>query len=173
MLLDRISAWTYGDMFRLIRLLGKYPVEAINDPKLNAIFLAWDAMVPGWAERFWKECKKCKPVHDPGFSDFGRWREIAERPADAAAAITFFERLMDEQVARLEELLEVHEEIAGDDPAELADCASFDGSAEGERLRRSLSAQRRELRQTLELLMKMQKSENQGHAGGDDGNDER
>ncbi len=41
-LLDRISAWTYGDMFRLIRLLGKYPVEAINDPKLNAIFLAWD-----------------------------------------------------------------------------------------------------------------------------------
>ena len=67
---------------------------------------------------------------------------------------------MDEQVARLEELLEVHEEIAGDDPAELADCESFDGSAEGERLRRSLSAQRRELRQTLELLMKMRKSEN-------------
>ena len=172
-LLDRISAWTYGDMFRLIRLLGKYPVEAINDPKLNAIFLAWDAVVPGWAERFWKECKKCKPVHDPGFSDFGRWREIAERPADAAAATTFFERLMDEQVARLEELLEVHEEIAGDDPAELADCASFDGSAEGERLRRSLSAQRRELRQTLELLMKMQKSEDNGHAAGDGGNDER
>ena len=169
-LLDRNSDWTYGDMFRLVRLLGKYPVEAINDPKLNAIFLAWDAIVPGWAERFWKECKKCKPVHDPGFSDFGRWREIAERPADAAAAITFFERLMDEQVARLEELLEVHEEIAGDDPTELADCASFDGSAEGERLRRSLIAQRRELRQTLELLMKMRKSEDNGHAACDGGN---
>src|SRR5438270_25013 len=171
-LLDHISAWTYGDMFRLVRLLGKYPVEAINDPKLNAIFLAWDAIVPGSGERFWKECKKCKPVHDPGFSDFGRWREIAERPADAAAAVTFFERLMDEQVARLEELLEVHEEIAGDDPAGLADCASFDGSAEGERLRRSLSAQRRELRQTLELLMKMQKTEDHGHAACDGGNAE-
>jgi hypothetical protein len=169
-LLDRISAWTYGDMFRLIRLLGKYPVEAINDPKLNAIFLAWDALVPGSAERFWKECKKCKPLHDPGFSDFGRWREIADRPADAAAAITFFERLMDEQVARLEELLEVHEEIAGDDPTELADCQSFDGSAEGERMRRSLTAQRRELRQTLELLMKMQKTENNGQAACDGGN---
>ena len=169
-LLDRISEWSYGDMFRLIRLLGKYPVEAINDPKLNAIFLAWDALLPGWAERFWKECKKCKPVHDPGFSDFGRWREIAERPADAAAAITFFERLIDEQVARLEELLEVHEEITGDDPAELADCESFDGSAEGERLRRSLTAQRRELRQTLELLMKMRKSEDNGQAACDGGN---
>jgi hypothetical protein len=168
-LLDRSSDWTCGDMFRLIRLLGKYPVEAINDPQLNAIFLAWDAIVPGSGERFWKECKKCKPLHDPGFSDFGRWREIAERPADAAAAVRFFERLMDEQVARLEELLEVHEEIAGDDPAELADCASFDGSAEGERLRRSLSAQRRELRQTLELLMKMQKTEDHGHAACDGG----
>jgi hypothetical protein len=109
-------------------------------------------------------------VHDPGFSDFGRWREIADRQADAAAAITCFERLMDEQVARLEELLEVHEEIAGDDPTELADCESFDGSAEGERLRQSLSAQRRELRQTLELLMKMQKSEDNGQAACDGGN---
>jgi hypothetical protein len=169
-LLDRISAWTYGDMFRLIRLLGKYPVEAINDPALNAIFLAWDALSPGWAERFWKECKRCGPLHDPGFSDFGRWREIAERPADVAAATKFFESLMDEQVARLEELLEVHEEIAGDDPTELADCESFDGSAEGERLRRSLTAQRRELRQTLELLMKMRKSEDNGQAACDAGN---
>jgi hypothetical protein len=59
-LLDRDSGWTYGDMFRLVRLLGKYSVEAINDPALNAVFLAWDAVVLGWAERFWNECKRCK-----------------------------------------------------------------------------------------------------------------
>jgi len=168
-LLDRDSQWTYGDMFSLIRLLGKYPVEAINDPALNAIFLAWDAVVPGWAERFWKECKRCKPLHDPGFSDFGLWREIADRPADAAAAIRFFEALMDEQVARLEELLELHDEIASDEPAELADRVSCDTSAAGERLRREQTARGRELRQTLELLMKMQKGENHGQAAGDDG----
>jgi hypothetical protein len=168
-LLHRDSAWTYGDMFSLIRLLGKYPVEAINDPKLNAIVLAWDAVVPGWAERFWKECKRCKPLHDPGFSDFGRWREIAERPADAAAAIRFFETLMDEQVARLEDLLELHEEIAGDEAAELADRASCDSSAAGERLRREQTARGPELQQTLELLMTMQKSENNDQAAGDGG----
>ena len=49
---------------------------------------------------------------------------IAERPADAAGGVKFFERLMDEQVAGLEELLELHEEIAGDDAAELADQVS-------------------------------------------------
>ena len=169
MLLDRDSCWTYGDMFRLVRLLGKYPVEAINDPELNAVFLAWDAVVPGWGERFWKECKRCKPLHDPGFSDFSRWREIAERPADAVQGVQFFYTLIDEQVARLEELLAVHEEIAGDEAAELADRASFDGSAAGERLRRMQTARSRELRQTLELLMKMQKAESNGPAAGDDG----
>jgi hypothetical protein len=76
-------------MFSLIRLLGKYPFDAINDPELNGIFLAFDVVVPGRAERFWKECKQCKPTQDPGFSDFGRWREIADRPADAAAAVKF------------------------------------------------------------------------------------
>jgi hypothetical protein len=168
-LLDRKSEWTYGDMYCLIRLLGKYPLEAINDPKLNAIFLAWDAVVPGRAERFWKECKQCKPLNDPGFSDFGRWREIADRPADAAAAIRFFETLMDEQVARLEELLEMHEEIAGDEAAELADRVSSDSSVAGERLRREQTARGRELRQTLELLMKLQRGENNGQAAGDGG----
>ena len=76
-------------MFRLVRLLGKYPVEAVNDPALNAIFLALDTVVPGWGERFWKECKRCKPLHDPGFSDFGKWREI-DGPADAAQAVQVF-----------------------------------------------------------------------------------
>jgi hypothetical protein len=156
-------------MYSLIRLLGKYPIEAINDPRINAIFLAWDAVAPGQAEKFWKECKQCKPSQDPGFSDFGRWRQIADRPADAVAAIQFFETLMDEQVARLEELLEVHEEIAGDDAAELADRVSSDSSARGERLRREQTALSREFRQTLELLMKMQKGENNGQAGGDGG----
>jgi hypothetical protein len=170
-LLDRGSAWTYADMFSLIRLLGKYPLEAINDPKLNAIFLAWDAMVPGRAERFWKQCKECKPSDDPGFSDFSHWREIADRPADAAAAIQFFETLMDEQVVRLEDLLDLQEEIASDDAVELADRVSCDTSAAGERLRREQTAKGRELRQTLELLMKMQKGENNGQATGDDGNE--
>jgi hypothetical protein len=117
--------------------------------------LAFDAVVPGWAKDFWKECKRCKPLFDPGFSDFYNWREIADRPANAEEAILFFSNLIDEQVARLEGLLEMHEEIAGDEAAELADQASFDGSAGAERLRRMQTARSRELRQTLELLIKL------------------
>jgi hypothetical protein len=168
-MLVRPSAWTYGDLFRLIRLQGKYPVEAIYDRALNTLFLALDVITPGAAELFWNECKRCKPRHDPGFSDFWRWREIADRPADPKQALLFILELVREQLVRVSELLAVHEEIAGDEAAELADRASCDSSALGERLRRMQTARGRELRQTLELLMKMRKGDNDGQAAGDDG----
>jgi hypothetical protein len=150
-MLARPSAWTYGDLFRLIRLQGKYPVEAIYDPALNTLFLALDVITPGAAELFWNECKRCKPRHDPGFSDFWRWREIADRPADPKQALLLIQELVREQMARVSELLSVHEEIAGDEAAELADRASSDSSTVGERLRRTQTARGCVLRQTLEL----------------------
>jgi hypothetical protein len=168
-MLTRPSAWTYGDLFRLIRLQGKYPVEAIYDQQLNTLFLALDVITPGAAELFWNECKRCKPRHDPGFSDFWRWREIADRPADPKQALLFIQELVCDQVARVSELLAVHEEIAGDEAAELADRASCDGSNAGERLRRMQTARGRELRQTLELLTKIQEAESNEQAAGDGG----
>src|SRR5206468_12059923 len=52
--------------------------------------------------------------------------------------------------------ISLHEEVAGEDAIERADAASFDPGPEGERLRRSQAAKSRELRQTLELFLKMQ-----------------
>ena len=60
------------------------------------------------------------------------------------------------RIERLEELIAVHEEIAGEEAIERADAASFDPGPEAERLRRSQAAKSRELRQTLELFLKMQ-----------------
>ena len=60
------------------------------------------------------------------------------------------------RIERLEELIAVHEEIAGEEAIELADAASFDPGPEAERLRRFQAAKSRELRQTLELFLKMQ-----------------
>jgi hypothetical protein len=69
-----------------------------------------------------------------------------------------FRSVVDEQISRLEELLGVHEEIGGDEAAELADRASFDATASFERLRRFQSAKSRELRQTLDALAKLRKT---------------
>ena len=71
------------------------------------------------------------------------------------------------RIERLEEMIAVHEEIAGEEAIELADAASFDPGPEAERLRRFQAAKSRELRQTLELFLKMQaaKTEDLHHRG--------
>jgi hypothetical protein len=157
-LIDRGLKWTRPDRFKLVRLLGKFPTEAVNDSKLNALFLAWDVLEPGSGERFWSACKRYQ-TYEAAFSDEQEWRELADRPRDQNEASAFLSVVIQEQVARLQELLSAHEEIAGEEAEELADRASFDATASFERLRRYESAKNRELKQTLETFFKVRKPE--------------
>ena len=68
----------------------------------------------------------------------------------------YIKRMIAGRIERLEEMIALHEEIAGEEAIELADAASFDPGPEAERLRRFQAAKSRELRQTLELFLKMQ-----------------
>src|SRR3954451_2155629 len=155
-MLDRGAIWTLTDLYRSIRLQGKHPVDAVNDPELNLQIQAWEMMSPGAAVDFWERCYHQTPKVDPGFQGFMEWREIADKPADGDEAMGLIRRTIAGRIERLEELIAVHEEIAGEEALERADAASFDPGAEAERLRRSQAAKSRELRQTLELLLKMQ-----------------
>jgi hypothetical protein len=157
-LADCRAAFSAADVYKLIRLQGKFPIEAINDPHLNLIFLAWDTLSPGWAETFWNACKQSTPMCQSGFRSSMTWRELIRRPSDKEAAWALLLSVADRQVRRLEELVGVHEEIAAEDAAELADRASFDPSASFERLRRFQSAKSRELKMTLDELAKLRKS---------------
>jgi hypothetical protein len=106
---------------------------------------------------FWKRCYELTPRVDPGFQGFMEWRELDEKPADEVAAKDFLKAMIAGRVARLEEMIALHEEISGKDAIELADAASFDPGPTGEKLRRREGALARELKQTLELLLKLQK----------------
>ena len=155
-MLERGAIWTLTDLYRSIRLQGKHPVDAVNDPDLNLQIQAWEMMSPGAAVDFWERCYHQTPKVDPGFQGFMEWREIADKPADEDAAMGLIKGMIAGRIERLEELIAVHEEIAGEEAIELADAASFDPGPEAERLRRSQAAKCRELRQTLELFLKMQ-----------------
>ena len=155
-MLERGAIWTLTDLYRSIRLQGKHPVDAVNDPELNLQIQAWEMMSPGAAIDFWERCYHQTPKVDPGFQGFMEWREIADRPADEDEAMKLIKRMIAGRIERLEELIAVHEEIAGEEAIERADAASFDPGPEAERLRRSQAAKSRELRQTLELFLKMQ-----------------
>ena len=54
-LLDRKTKWETPVMRRFIRLQGKNLVESVYDPALNAIFLAWDVLSPGYAKKLWRD----------------------------------------------------------------------------------------------------------------------
>ena len=41
------------ELLRFIRLQGKNVVESVYDPALDAIFLAWDVLVPKSAKNEW------------------------------------------------------------------------------------------------------------------------
>ena len=85
-MLERGAIWTLTDLYRSIRLQGKHPVDAVNDPDLNLQIQAWEMMSPGAAVDFWERCYHQTPRVDPGFRGFMEWREIADGPADEAEA---------------------------------------------------------------------------------------
>lgn len=149
--------WTFLDQFKFVRLLGKQPFDAIDDPELNEVFLAWEVIEAGWGVRFWKKVQESTPYEDPAFSAWRIWREIVPRPVDAEAAVARLRSIAEREIERLEELLDDLDAIEGDDARELAEQASFSASDASERLRRFQTARTRELIKTVETLSKLRK----------------
>ncbi|APW59860.1 hypothetical protein [Paludisphaera borealis] len=153
--------WTFLDQFRFVRLLGKQPLAAIDDPELNEIFLAWETIEDHWGTRFWLQMQELTPYEDPAFSAWRVWREIVPRPESAEAGVEFLRSIAEREIERLQDLIVDLEEIEGDDAVELAEQASFSASDAAERLRRFQTARTRELLRTIDLLAKLRKAETQ------------
>jgi len=157
-LLDRKTEWETPVMRRFIRLQGKNLVESVYDPALNAIFLAWDVLRPGYAKKLWGYMID-GPCTDPAVNDRLRWREITDRPADAGAAWASLYAMVDDHVGRLKEVLAAHEAMGITGDPDWVDRAALEGSPAFERHRRKQSALHRELMQTLDALRKMRNVE--------------
>ena len=168
-LLDRKTKWETPVMRRFIRLQGKNLVESVYDPALNAIFLAWDVLSPGYAKKLWGYMIE-GPCTDPAINDRLRWREITDRPADAEAAWASLYAIVDDHVGRLKEVLAAHEAMGITGDPDWVDRAALEDSPAFEKLRRKQSALHRELMQTLDALRKMRNvefgTENEDGKGG-------
>lgn len=149
--------WTYLDQFKFVRLLGKHPFEAIDDPAANAVFLAWEAVEEGWGVRFWKLMQENTPYEDPAFSAWREWRVIAPRPADRAAGVAHLLAVATGEVERLEARIVELDAADGDDAVETAERASFSPGDDAERLRRFQAARSRELMRTIDTLNRLRK----------------
>jgi len=158
-ILERKALWADPEMLRFVGLLGKHSMEAVFDPKLNSLFLAFDVLDRRFGQEYWESLKEKIPASEHGFIFLKPWREISPRPRDKTEALAFIRSVIDEHVGRLQELLAEHEEIEDEEAAERCDRAALDCSPAFERHRRYQSARSRELLRTLDTLRKMRNAE--------------
>ena len=158
-LLDSRTHWELPVLLRFIRLQGKVVDESVFDPALNAIFLAWDVIIPEFAKHYWEKFRDNPCQAQTACLSQLRWREIAPRPSDTDEAWKSLDAIVDRQSERLEALLTRNKDMEREEPAGWTDRAALDLSPEFERHRRYLSAKTREFHRTLDVLRKTRESE--------------
>jgi len=158
LLLDSGAAWSFPDQYKFIRLLGKHPVDAVDDPELNAIVLAWEAITENWGAVFWGKTRDETPSDNPAFNAWRAWRALVPPLESPEAGWAHLRSIVDRELDRLNERLAILEEVEGADALELTERALFCASDGAERLRRFQTARTRELLRTLDAIAKLRKA---------------
>jgi hypothetical protein len=128
--------WQSHDRFKATRLLGRQPVDALEDRRIAEIFVASNALEPGGRKPF-EELDS-----DMDSSALARHRhEVAARWPDLVSAAEpdkcrqLLLDLVDRNIERIDAKLEVHEENADSDAERAVARLGFDSSPDGERIR--------------------------------------
>ncbi len=152
------EAWAASDQFKAIRLLGKQPLDAVDDPEVIQIFLASVKLLPDGADT--KPFAPLKSELQDGGSEYGIYaKELRKRqlsnltPPDAEFARETLKVLVDRHTSRLKLILARNHEIAEADAAEAPDRLAFDPSPEGEKLRRYVLSAARLVNQTIKTYL--------------------
>jgi hypothetical protein len=155
-------AWQPQDKFKAIRLLGKQPLDAPDEPVVCLILQAAHVLFPRYDGAFFElECE---------FSDLSLERHAflgriedrpykAVRPQNEAEARQVLMDLVDEAIARIEQIAAGHEARAAIYAGKAAHRLAFDPSNEAERLRRHERACVRDMFRSLSTLAKVRESE--------------
>src|SRR5262249_17571137 len=151
-LLDDGLYWQPHDQFKAVRLLGRQPLDAVDDPRLVTIYLAGWMMNDDDGHPLQGVTTELDNAEKKRFIALLNGRKAIRRlPADAEAAEAELRALIDAEESRLEGVLAGHLERA---EAAAVARAAHDPSAEGERLRRDEQACDRALVRIIEALRK-------------------
>jgi len=162
-LLEQEQPWQSPDKLRAIRLLGRHPIDALDDSRVANVFVACHTIDSNGGELFheiWNEL-------GPEESTIARQRLAGRalewlRPRDPAEAREALFQIVERAVGRLETKAEAHRQRAERDAASAADRLAFDDSREGELLRNYELSCRRALLRTIDTLFKVCKARTAG-----------
>ncbi len=151
--------WQSADKLKAIRLLGRQPMEAVDDRNVLMIFIACQAIESRTGieiPEIWNELREYerKPYAQ---RLLGRGIEKL-RPKDAAAARLALYAIIDRATAQIAVKAEAHRGRAEINGSLAADRLAFDDSPEAERLRRFDLACGRGLARSLDSLVKLRRA---------------
>jgi hypothetical protein len=151
--------WQSADKLKAVRLLGRHPIEAVDDRNVLMIFVACQTIesrssIP--IPEIWYELREFERT---AYAQRLIGRGIEKlRPMDAAAARQALYAIIDRATAQIAVKAEAHRVRAEINDSLATDRLAFDDSPEGERLRRFDLACGRGLARSLDSLIKLRRA---------------
>ena len=162
-LLDQEQPWQSADKLKAIRLLGCYPLDALDGSQVAVVFLACHTIDSCGGELFHEICNGLTPDQlEVARERLAGRRLDGLRPRDQAEAREALVQIIERAVGRLETKAEVHRRLAEIDAATAADRLAFDDSRKGELLHNYEASCRRTLFRTIDKFVKVRQAGNAG-----------
>jgi hypothetical protein len=150
--------WTATDRLRAIHLMGRQPLDCLEDDRVMAIYLACGAMNPDGEHQFLDLCTELE--RDERFRFIDRVRDLRPFASSPSTPEAGKARLLDfvaGAVTQLEALLRAHLDRQAPDRSGALDRLALDDAPDGELLRRDRDAHGRMLLQTVNTIIKVRK----------------
>ena len=160
-LLERDVPWLAPDKLKAVRLMGRHPIDAIENFDVARVYLASCVLLNQEGKPFQEILNDLSADEVPSYESYWEQRHYAAlAPKNPAAARQMLLEIVDQATGRLREKAEELRRLAELDAISAADRLSWDDTPEGERLRRyELTCKRTWLRMFDQLLKIRQKGE--------------
>jgi hypothetical protein len=153
--LDEGQAWISPDKLKAVRLLAKQPFDVIDTRDVAIVFLASFVLKGDTGHWYWEIIVEMNDADAKRFRNSAATRQLNSlKPADAGKARQALLGIIERGTERLSVKAEAHRERARVMAALAPDILAFDGSPDGERLRRFELASGRGLSRALDDLRK-------------------
>jgi hypothetical protein len=158
-ILEEGMDWQSADKLKAVRLLGRHPIEAVDDRNVLLIFVACQTIESRAGKlipEIWNELRKYERTQ---YAERLIGRGIEKlTPKDVAAARQALYSIIDRATAQIALKAEAHRVRAEINDSLAADRLAFDDSPEAERLRRFDLACGRGLARSLDSLIKLRRA---------------
>ncbi len=160
-LLDEGLAWQADDKHKAVRLLGRLPIDAVDDISTACVYLAAARLEDGNEDDPFRDVlKDLGPDGAAAYEARLRGRNYSRlAPGDAATARQVLIEMANGAIESLTAKVEMFRELAELDAATAAARLSFDTTPDGERLRRYSQTHHRAWFRTFDLFMKIRRGD--------------